>query len=99
VALVTGGTRGIGAATCRSLADEGAHVAAGYWRNDDEEAVEKFLTEMTDKQWHNVIAVNLSGAFFMAQAGRVRSFAPAAACFRASPPPMRLPEVTGRPLP
>jgi acetoacetyl-CoA reductase/3-oxoacyl-[acyl-carrier protein] reductase len=122
VALVTGGTRGIGAATCRSLADEGAHVAAGYWRDDDDEAVEKFLTEMTadfpdqritaheanvadaddcrrllgevisrhgrvdilvnnagvtidrtvanmtDEQWHKVIAVNLSGAFFMAQA-------------------------------
>jgi acetoacetyl-CoA reductase/3-oxoacyl-[acyl-carrier protein] reductase len=122
VALVTGGTRGIGAATCRALADQGAHVAAGYWRGDDEEAVEKFLTDMTadfpgqrvtvheanvadaddcrrllreviswhgsidilvnnagvtidrtvskmtDEQWHKVIAVNLSGAFFMAQA-------------------------------
>jgi NAD(P)-dependent dehydrogenase (short-subunit alcohol dehydrogenase family) len=120
VALVTGGTRGIGAATCRSLAEEGAHVAAGYWRDDED--VEKFLTrmtadfpdrritvhegnighaddcrrllrevierhsqvdilvnnagvtidrtvaKMTDKEWHKVIAVNLSGAFFMAQA-------------------------------
>ena len=31
VALVTGGTRGIGAAVGRGLADEGASIAAGYW--------------------------------------------------------------------
>jgi acetoacetyl-CoA reductase/3-oxoacyl-[acyl-carrier protein] reductase len=35
VALVTGGTRGIGAAICRSLAGQGASVAAGYSGNRD----------------------------------------------------------------
>lgn len=34
VALVTGGTRGIGAAICRSLASQGAAIAAGYSGND-----------------------------------------------------------------
>jgi len=120
VALVTGGTRGIGAAICHQLADEGAHIAAGYWRGH--ESAEKFLStmtneypgrqitvhegnigaaedcrrvlhevidqhgrldilvnnagitidrtvaKMTDDDWQKVIAVNLSGAFFMAQA-------------------------------
>jgi NAD(P)-dependent dehydrogenase (short-subunit alcohol dehydrogenase family) len=120
VALVTGGTRGIGAAIGRALADKGADVAAGYWRDDED--VEKFLArtaadyrgqritvhegnianaddcrrvvgevieqhgrvdilvnnagitidrivaKMTDEEWQKVIAVNLSGAFYMAQA-------------------------------
>ena len=35
VAFVTGGTRGIGAAICRSLASQGATVAAGYSGNDE----------------------------------------------------------------
>jgi len=34
VAFVTGGTRGIGAAISRSLASQGAEVAAGYSGND-----------------------------------------------------------------
>jgi NAD(P)-dependent dehydrogenase (short-subunit alcohol dehydrogenase family) len=115
---VTGGTRGIGAAICHSLADQGATVAAGYSR--DREGAEAFVSKLgreglesrvhqgnvgsaedcrrtvgeviaqhgrldilvnnagitidktvlklTDDDWYKVIAVNLSGAFFMSQA-------------------------------
>jgi len=44
VAIVTGGTRGIGAAITRMLADEGAAVGAGYSRG--KESAEKFRDEM-----------------------------------------------------
>jgi NAD(P)-dependent dehydrogenase (short-subunit alcohol dehydrogenase family) len=118
VAFVTGGTRGIGAAIARSLAEHGADVAAGYSR-DQETAqaflgsltkdglsgsihqgnigsaedcrrtvgevierhgrldilvnnagitIDKTVLKMTDEDWYKVIAVNLSGAFFMSQA-------------------------------
>ena len=43
VALVTGGTRGIGASICRSLASQGASVAAGYSGN--RERAEQFVKE------------------------------------------------------
>src|SRR2546429_1578888 len=119
VALVTGGTRGIGAAISHRLAQDGAHVAAGYWRQH--EAAEKFTEDMNaeypgtitvhngnigepqdcrrvvrevieqhgrldilvnnagitidktvaklcDEDWIRVISINLSGAFFVAQA-------------------------------
>ena len=118
VAFVTGGTRGIGAAICHSLASQGATVAAGYGQNA--ERAQAFLDELTgdggegsihqgnvgsaddckrtvrevierhgrldilvnnagitidktvdkleDEDWYKVIAVNLSGAFFMSQA-------------------------------
>ena len=44
VALVTGGTRGIGAAIARSLAAQGAAVAAGYSSN--REKAESFLHDL-----------------------------------------------------
>jgi NAD(P)-dependent dehydrogenase (short-subunit alcohol dehydrogenase family) len=118
VAFVTGGTRGIGAAICHSLAEQGADVAAGYSRDRDgaeefigkltgeglkgsihqgnigsaedcrrtvaeviEEhgrldilvnnagiTIDKTVLKMSDEDWMKVIAVNLSGAFFMSQA-------------------------------
>ena len=45
-AFVTGGTRGIGAAICLSLAAQGADVAAGYSGN--EQAAEQFAKEFAD---------------------------------------------------
>jgi acetoacetyl-CoA reductase/3-oxoacyl-[acyl-carrier protein] reductase len=118
VALVTGGTRGIGAAIGRTLAEYGASVAAGFSHDsrraeefraqlentgaavtvhqgnvssaDDcrrtvEEVVEQHgrldilvnnagitmdrtVGKMTEDAWQEVIAVNLSGTFFMSKA-------------------------------
>jgi acetoacetyl-CoA reductase len=118
VALVTGGTRGIGEAITRSLAEQGAAVAAGFSRNA--EAAERLCKELTDQgylvsihqgnvgipgdcrrvvedvlrqhgkidvlvnnagvtvdktvrrmtveDWHAVLRINLSGAFYMIKA-------------------------------
>jgi acetoacetyl-CoA reductase len=118
VAFVTGGTRGIGAAVTRSLAQNGAHVAAGYNRayehaaklaselendglsvslhqgnvGDPEDCqrviddvlaswgrvdilvnnagvtLDKTVRKMTVDDWHAVLRVNLSGAFYMTKA-------------------------------
>jgi NAD(P)-dependent dehydrogenase (short-subunit alcohol dehydrogenase family) len=120
VALVTGGTRGIGAAISHRLAEDGAEVAAGYWRhsgpaekfladmsasypgrritlhhgnigsaadcrrvvrdvidqhgrldilvNNAGITIDKTVAKMADDDWQRVISINLSGAFFVAQA-------------------------------
>jgi acetoacetyl-CoA reductase len=118
VAIVTGGTRGIGWAITGSLASQGMHVAAGYASNHDaakeaeEQAreagwsvsvhqgnvgipeecnrvvsevmatqgridylvnnagvtVDRSVRKMTVEEWHAVLRVNLSGAFYMIKA-------------------------------
>ena len=130
VALVSGGSRGIGAAICTSLAASGATVAVNYRRDaaaaaavvatieaqggrarafaadlgDPEQcaalvaaveaefgAVEILIHNaglqhsamahrMSDLQWHEAIAVNLSAAFFLSRAALPAMRAAASGC-------------------
>ena len=119
VALVTGGTRGIGAAISEKLAAHGATLAAGFSGNVERAdqfaqefaarfsapvsthrgnvaspddcrrvvnevleqhgrldilinnagiTIDKTILKLTDDDWHKVLDVNLSGAFFLSQA-------------------------------
>jgi 3-oxoacyl-(acyl-carrier-protein) reductase len=118
VAIVTGGTRGIGAAVTRALTEKGAHVGAGYSKNRETAerfrqeladegrsvsihqgnvglpgdcervvrevleqrgqvdvlvnnagiTVDKTVRKMTVEDWHAVLRINLSGAFYMTKA-------------------------------
>src|SRR6266516_4407887 len=56
VGLVTGGTRGIGAATAITLATEGADVAIVGRRNDDEAAQTKRRIETLGRRCEIIVA-------------------------------------------
>ena len=71
-ALVTGGSRGIGAAVARELAQAGATVVVGF-RSGAKEAEagitrDGVLARMTDDDWRSVLETNLSSVFYTCRA-------------------------------
>src|ERR1700761_3401733 len=65
VALVTGGTRGIGASISKALTAAGYKVAASYAGNDAGITKDAAFHKMTADQWNPVINTNLGSLFNM----------------------------------
>jgi acetoacetyl-CoA reductase len=77
VAIVTGGTRGIGRAICEALAADEMTVVANYAGNEekaraftDETGITRDATlhKMSFEDWNEVMRINLGGCFNMAKA-------------------------------
>lgn len=56
IALVTGGTGGIGSAICKKLADDGYQVIAGYYSGGKHEKAQKFQDEMAQQGYDIALA-------------------------------------------
>ncbi len=56
IALVTGGTGGIGSAICKKLADDGYRVIAGYYSGGNHEKAQRFQEEMAAQGYDIALA-------------------------------------------
>ncbi|WP_369986056.1 acetoacetyl-CoA reductase [Thalassolituus sp.] len=56
IALVTGGTGGIGSAICKQLADDGYQVIAGYYSGGKHEKAQRFQEEMAEQGYNIALA-------------------------------------------